>query len=139
MGDDWTAFAAFLQRERAFSRLPSEYWDTNCYAGVSPFHPAQLPLDQLGSGFEPEPDAFVIRSERAMFGVDYPHFESIYPTTMDTVGLLLAEPTLTNTDVRRLLFDNAADVYSFDRQLLQPIVDRVGFDSNATSPMATAS
>ena len=53
MGDDWTAFAAFMERERAFSRRPSEYWETNCYAGISPFHPAQLGLDQLGSGYEP--------------------------------------------------------------------------------------
>ena len=39
MGDEWTAFAAFMERERAFSRRPSEYWETNCYAGISPFHP----------------------------------------------------------------------------------------------------
>jgi predicted TIM-barrel fold metal-dependent hydrolase len=137
MGDDWTAFAAFLQRERAFSRLPSEYWETNCYAGISPFHEAQLPLDQLGATFEPEPDTFVIRAERAMFGVDYPHFESIYPNTSERVGLLLEVPTMTETDVTKLLFDNAADVYGFDRQVLAPVIDRVGFDVSV-GPVAAA-
>jgi hypothetical protein len=51
-GDDWTEFAAYLQRTRAFSRLPSEYWAANCYAGISPFHPSQLPLGKLGSGYD---------------------------------------------------------------------------------------
>ena len=36
MGDEWTAFAAFMERGRALSRLPSEYWSSNCYAGISP-------------------------------------------------------------------------------------------------------
>ena len=38
-GDDWLAFSRFLQRERTFSKLASEYWATNCYAGISPFTP----------------------------------------------------------------------------------------------------
>ena len=138
MGDEWTAFAAFMERERAFSRRPSEYWDTNCYAGISPFHPAQLGLDQLGSGYEPAPGEFHFRSDRSMFGVDYPHFESIFPGTADTVAQLLDTPTLTDDDARRILFDTAADVYGFDRDVLQPVVDRVGFDLDDVRATATA-
>jgi predicted TIM-barrel fold metal-dependent hydrolase len=128
MGDDWTEFARFLQRDRAFSRLPSEYWASNCYAGISPFHPLQLPLEKFGSKYNAGPDEFVIRSENSMFGVDYPHFESIYPSTMDQVAGLVREPNISPEDAARVLFKNAAAVYGFDLVALQAHVDRVGFD-----------
>jgi predicted TIM-barrel fold metal-dependent hydrolase len=128
LGDEWTEFAAHLQRARAFSRMPSEYWATNCYAGISPFHPAQLPLAQLGSGYEPADEEFMLGTDRAMFGVDYPHFESIYPATREQVVALAAEPTVTDADLERILFSNAVDVYGFDETFLAPHVDRVGFE-----------
>jgi predicted TIM-barrel fold metal-dependent hydrolase len=126
-GDDWTAFAAYLNRERAFSRLPSEYWAANCYAGISPFHPSQLPLGKLGSGYDAAPGEFALRGDQVMFGVDYPHFESIYPSTMDQVAALLAEPAVTAADAEKILFGNAARVYGFDPAVLRPHVERVGF------------
>ena len=135
-GDDWTAFAAYLRRERQFSRLPSEYWASNCYAGVSPFHADQLPLRQIGSGYEPAPGEFVIRADRTMVGVDYPHFESIYPATRERIDDLLAEPTVTEADAHRVLFDNAATLYGFDRSALRPHIDRVGFE--ATAPVTAS-
>jgi len=128
MGDDWTAFAAFLKRERAFARLPSEYWATNCYAGISPFHPNQIEIETLGSGYQPAPGEFTIGTERAMFGVDYPHFETVHPSTLDRVADLLAPSTVDTADAKRILFDNAADVYGFDRNALKPHVERIGFD-----------
>jgi hypothetical protein len=60
-----TAFAAFLKRERAFSPLPSEYWASNCYAGISPFHPNQLAIETLGSGYEPAPGELARRTRNA--------------------------------------------------------------------------
>jgi predicted TIM-barrel fold metal-dependent hydrolase len=131
MGDDWMEFAAHLERERAFSRMPSEYWASNCYAGVSPFHPQQLPIEKMGSGYVPEPDEFLIRSDRAMFGVDYPHFESIYPNTQEQVVGLFEQSTMTEPELRAILFDNAAEVYGFDRTGLQPHVDRAGIELDA--------
>lgn len=128
MGDEWTAFAAFIERERAFSRLPSEYWASNCYAGISPFHPNQLAIETLGSAYQPEPGEFTIGSDRAMFGVDYPHFETAYPATMERVAQLLQPSTVGEEDARRILFDNAAEVYGFDRNALKPHVERVGFE-----------
>ena len=137
MGDDWMGFAAHLRRERAFARQPSAYWATNCYAGISPFHPLQLPLDRFGSGYEPQAGEFAIRSENSMFGVDYPHFESIYPSTSEQLAALVDEPSVTEADARRVLFENAADVYRFDVDALQPHVERVGFelsDVHVTAP-----
>jgi predicted TIM-barrel fold metal-dependent hydrolase len=131
MGDEWTEFAAHLQRERQFRRMPSEYWGTNCYAGISPFDEQQIPIQKLGSGYEPEPGEFVIDSSRTMVGVDYPHFESIYPSTFDHIAPLVAEPTITDADLQRIFFDNAADVFRFDRTALEPHVERVAFDTRA--------
>jgi predicted TIM-barrel fold metal-dependent hydrolase len=127
MGDEWTAFAAFMKRERAFSRLPSDYWASNCYAGISPFHPNQLAIETLGSGYEPAPGEFTISSDRAMFGVDYPHFETVYPATLERVAQLLEPATVCEEDARRILFDNAAEVYGFDPNALKPHIERVGF------------
>jgi hypothetical protein len=132
------AFAAFIKRERAFSRLPSEYWASNCYAGISPFHPNQLAIETLGSGYEPAPGEFTLGSDRAMFGVDYPHFETVYPATMERVASLLEPITVGEEDARRILFDNAAEVYGFDRNALKPHVERVGFElSDVPSPAAS--
>jgi predicted TIM-barrel fold metal-dependent hydrolase len=132
VGDDWTKFARHLQRERAFSRLPSEYWASNCYAGISPFHPQQLDIDKLGSGYDVQPGEFVIRSENAMFGVDYPHFETT--TAIDHVETLIHQSTVTDADAQRILFDNAVAVYGFDVGVLAPHVERVGFELSAVAP-----
>jgi predicted TIM-barrel fold metal-dependent hydrolase len=132
-GDDWMQFARFLGREAQFSRLPSEYWETNCYAGISPFSPLQLPVAKLGSRYEAQPGEFVIRCERAMFGVDYPHFESIYPQTWREAAQLASEPSMTESDLRRILFENAAEVYGFDMRALQPAVDRAALDFTAAA------
>ena len=70
-----------------------------------------------------------------MFGVDYPHFESIYRTTMEEVAGLVAHPSVTADDARKILFDNTLDVFRFDRDVLAPHVERVGFDLEA---LATA-
>jgi hypothetical protein len=69
-----------------------------------------------------------------MFGVDYPHFESIYPAVQAQASVLIEQPTLTELEIGKLLFENAADVYGFDIAALQAHVDRV-----TTSDAAIAS
>jgi hypothetical protein len=63
-----------------------------------------------------------------MFGVDYPHFESIFPSTVDQVQALVDEPSMTDDDLSNVLFGNAARLYGLDPAMLQPHVDRVGYD-----------
>jgi predicted TIM-barrel fold metal-dependent hydrolase len=63
-----------------------------------------------------------------MFGVDYPHFESMVPHTADKVAALTSSPSVTEEDARKILFDNAAGFYGFDVDLLQSHVDRNGFE-----------
>jgi hypothetical protein len=101
--NDWSEFAEYMGFDGGFKRLPGEYWQANCYAGISPFHPAQVSIDDLGSLDVQERVGFSIYSDNAMFGVDYPHFESIYPATMEQVAKLTCNPHVTDADARKIL------------------------------------
>jgi predicted TIM-barrel fold metal-dependent hydrolase len=130
MGDDWAGFARHLNRERPFSGLASDYWIRNMHAGVSPFSTIQLPIAQIiGDAGGAPGTPFCLGTDRSMFGVDYPHFESIYPEpkTKQAVGDLLGAPEATDEAARRILYENAAVVYGFDLQFLEPDIERVGF------------
>jgi predicted TIM-barrel fold metal-dependent hydrolase len=125
-GDDWTGWAAILQRERAFSRRARDYWADNCYSGISPFTDDQVPLEQLARP-SAEYEDFAIGCDNAMFGVDYPHFESIFPDTKASVDALVAHPSISSEVAKKIMCGTAARVYGFDLERLQPDADRVGF------------
>jgi predicted TIM-barrel fold metal-dependent hydrolase len=128
--DDWMAFARTMNRDRTVKRLASEYIGENCFVGVSPFDPRQLPIDELigKDAHHNRLEGFHIGADAAMFGVDYPHFESFVPHTRDKVAVLAGHPSVTEGDTAKILFDNAATLYGFDVGCLQPHVDRVGFE-----------
>jgi predicted TIM-barrel fold metal-dependent hydrolase len=128
--DEWMAFATFMKRDRSVTKLASEYVGVNCFVGVSPFDPRQLPIDQLvGKDDEGERlPGFHFGPDAAMFGVDYPHFESFFPHTEEKVTLLTQHPSVTHEDAEKILFGNAASFYGFDVTTLQPDIDRIGFD-----------
>jgi hypothetical protein len=69
-----------------------------------------------------------IGAEAAMFGVDYPQFESIFERNMGEVATLVATPGVNDADVHKILLENAAKVYNFDLEALQPHIDRAGFE-----------
>ena len=125
--DDWTEFGLTLGQMKPYSRMPSEYWLSNCYAGISPFHPSQIEASALGSA-NGDDDDFTIHSDNAMFGVDYPHPESIVPNVMENARLLAAMPKVTEADARKVLYENAAEVFHLDLTDLQPHFDRVAFE-----------
>jgi len=127
---DWMGFARTRNREQTTQRFASEYLGTNVFVGVSPFSPVQIPMDDLvgkDAAGRPLPGVH-IGSAAAMFGVDYPQFESIFDRAMGEVATLVATPGVTDDDARRILLENAARVYHFDVSALQPHIDRVGFD-----------
>jgi predicted TIM-barrel fold metal-dependent hydrolase len=124
--DDWMRFARSLGRERPFKGLMSEYIHSNVYFGVSPFSSVQLPFDDM-LGLVDD-GRFHIGVDRIMYGVDFPHFESNYASTQDEIALLARHPGVSSDDVNKILFDNALDVFRFDRDALAPEVERVGFD-----------
>lgn len=134
-GDAWTEFLP-PGAGGAPARLPSDYWSANCYLGISPFLPSQISLDELGSEGHQRARGFSLRSHNAMFGVDYPHPETIFPSVLDQVRELVSNPHVTEDDARKVLYANAVDVYGFDLGALGPHIDRVGF---ALEELATAS
>jgi predicted TIM-barrel fold metal-dependent hydrolase len=131
MGDDWLAFARFMERDRMFSMLASEYFERNCWVGVSPYTPVQLPMGTL---VHHDPAEWQVSGNHAMFGVDYPHFETIFPDTAIQVAGLVASPGITERELRGILYDNAAEVYGFERDVLEPHVERVGFELDELAP-----
>ena len=80
------------------------------------------------TGADGADDGFRIRSDNAMFGVDYPHPESIFPNAIDNARMLAAMPHVTEADVRKVLYENAAEVFHLDLTALQPQFDRVAFE-----------
>jgi predicted TIM-barrel fold metal-dependent hydrolase len=125
--DDWTDFARFKQRKRDFKHYFTEYWATNCFAGASPFTLGDNEFVSADTEFE-NPEDFQIKSNQMMFGVDYPHFETIFPTTEDYVAGLVAKPGVTEQDAQNVLFESAAALYGFDRAALQDDIDTIGFE-----------
>ena len=95
-------------------------------AGISPFSTEQIPLEDVVDRDRDE--RFTIGTDRAMFGVDYPHFESIFPNTADAVASLVGDPGVDGEQARKILCGNAARIYGFDLAELEPHVERVGFD-----------
>ena len=132
--DDWTEFAEMMGATDQLQKLPSEYWRSNCYAGISPFHPVMVG-DDLDADIGTD-TSFRIHSDNAMFGADYPHPESIVPMAKENARLFAAMPQITDADVRKVLYENAAEVFHLDLAALQPIFDRVAFDvdADAASP-----
>lgn len=114
-------------------RRPSEYFYEHCYVGAS---------------FPSASDAEVMRRvgiDRFMWGSDYPHREGTFPYSKE--ALRLAFSTWPESDVRRVLSENAARVYGFDldalgaisatcgptvREVATPLTER---PADATSPV----
>jgi len=93
-------------------RKPSDYFASNCSVGVSFPSPSEAQA------------RFDIGVDRFMWGSDYPHDESTYPNTRE--GLRRAFAGTPRDELQQLLAGNAARVYRFDLDALQPHAARVG-------------
>jgi predicted TIM-barrel fold metal-dependent hydrolase len=62
--------------------------------------------------------------DRLMWGADYPHHEGTFPHT--TLALRWLFSDLPPEEVRQITSLNAARVYGFDLDALQPIADKIG-------------
>jgi predicted TIM-barrel fold metal-dependent hydrolase len=126
--DDWMAFAKLMKRERTVAHLASDYWGRNCHMGLSPFT-----MDQFETGVDLDGGReSAVTPDTVMFGVDFPHFESITFETRDHIAGLLDHPAISEATARQVLYENAAAAYGFDLDFLGPHIERMGFEPRPT-------
>jgi predicted TIM-barrel fold metal-dependent hydrolase len=89
---------------------PSEYFARNCYIGASFQRPWEAKMrDQVGV-------------DRIMWGNDYPHREASSPFSREQ--LRLSYGGIEPREVAAMIGGNAARVYDFDLDALQPLADQ---------------
>ena len=94
------------------ARRPSEWWASNCMAGVSFMHRAEVErLDEIGV-------------DKMSFGRDYPHAEGTWPNTREYLADLFEGTS--ETDVRKLLGENLIGFLGLDATRVASIAERVG-------------
>jgi predicted TIM-barrel fold metal-dependent hydrolase len=94
-------------------RSATEYFQSNCYLGVSQPRPADVKA-MLGP----------VGLDRVMWGSDYPHEEGTVPFTREHLRQVLG--ALAPEEIQRFVGANAAEVYGFDVAALQPLADEFG-------------
>lgn len=118
-----TGLLAFMKPALAELTLtPSEYFARNCWIGSSLFLPVEAQMKHI------------IGVDRIMWGHDYPHAEGSFPYAREAYRATLSDAT--ESEIRSILGLNAAAMYKFDVETLQPIADRVGPSlSEITQPL----
>ena len=93
-------------------RRPSEYWQTNCLAGASFMHKAEVEMrDEIGV-------------DTILFGRDYPHPEGTWPNTPDWLRDEFAG--VPETDLRKMLGENGIRFLNLDRAPLEALASKIG-------------
>jgi len=94
------------------SRRPSEYFRTNVWVGASFITATEVDRRHK------------IGVDRIMWGADMPHQEGTYPFSREALRAAFAG--VPAEEVRLMVGETAAQVYSFDMEALQKIADSVG-------------
>ena len=94
------------------ARKPSEYWATNCWLGAS-FMTREDAVDRE-----------LIGIDRIMWGSDFPHEEGTFPFTREALANTYSG--MDPAEVARMVGGNAAEVYGFDLDQLDPIAAEIG-------------
>jgi predicted TIM-barrel fold metal-dependent hydrolase len=107
-----TAYPLYHRAVEGLHLQPSEYFHRNCHVGASLMMPADVDVRHE------------VGVDQIMWGNDYPHHEGSYPYTKLAMRLLFSG--LAEDEARKILGTNAADVYGFDLDALQPLAERIG-------------
>ena len=107
-----TAYPLYHRAVEGLHSTPTEYFRRNCHIGASLMMPADVDTRHD------------IGVDRIMWGNDYPHHEGSFPYTKLAMRVLFAG--LPEAEARQVLGTNAAGVYGFDLDGLQPLADRIG-------------
>lgn len=98
--------------ENALPRTATEYFQQNCW---------------VGSSFPRPKDAaarHTLGLDRFMWGNDYPHDEGTAPYTREHLRQVFHD--VPEKEMRMILAENAAKLYDFDLEALQPLADQYG-------------
>jgi predicted TIM-barrel fold metal-dependent hydrolase len=98
--------------KQGLSRKPSEYMDDHCFLAAS-----TPGVDEIERRHD-------IGLGNLLWGNDLPHPEGTYPHTRRWINERFA--AVPEAEARRILGENAADLYRLDRDALAPIVERIG-------------
>ena len=101
-----------FEPDQILKETPSTYFNRNCF---------------IGSAYPSPSDAAIIREvgiERVMWGSDYPHHESTYPYTRESLRLVFSD--WGPHELQTLLAGTASRVYGFDLDALRPLADQFG-------------
>jgi predicted TIM-barrel fold metal-dependent hydrolase len=94
------------------SLKPSEYFARQCHVGASFIRPAEVGVRHA------------VGVDKIMWGSDYPHKEASTPFSTEAIRLAFAGVPVEET--RRMLGENAAELYGFDIEALRPLAQRIG-------------
>jgi hypothetical protein len=98
--------------EHVLPRSATEYFNQNVWMGVS------FP------GIADIAAARELGIDRFMWGSDFPHDEGTHPYTREHLRQLFHD--WSEADLRKMLAENAAEVYGFDLAALAPLAERFG-------------
>jgi predicted TIM-barrel fold metal-dependent hydrolase len=99
--------------EHILPKSATEYFQQNVWLGVSfpGLADAKAAKDSVGI-------------DKFMWGSDYPHDEGTYPFSREALRQVFSE--WGEDDMRKILATNAAKLYNFDLDALQPLADKFG-------------
>ncbi len=121
---DYSFEGSFLRRDvREVIKLkPSEYFARQCSLGSSTFSRAEVQMRDL------------IGVDKMALGNDFPHHEGTWgagPGTFEYLRATLGVAGVDENDARRMLGENAAELWGFDTGALKPLVQRIGHPMNS--------
>ena len=101
----------FLQPQ-LLERKPSDYWETNCAVAASFLHRDDCRRRER------------IGVDHIMWGSDYPHLEGTAPFSKEAIQMTFAD--VPEDEVAAMLGGNAARIYGFDLDVLDPLAAEFG-------------
>jgi Amidohydrolase len=91
---------------------PSEYFARNCAVAPSSTHRSEIEMRHE------------IGVDRLLFGTDYPHHEGTWPNTR--AWIQVAFEGVSEDEARRMLGENAIELYGLDGGALGEVADQIG-------------
>jgi predicted TIM-barrel fold metal-dependent hydrolase len=117
--------ARFEREDTPLKAKPSEYYERNVVVTPSSPHRCEIEMrDDLGV-------------DRMMFGADFPHWEGTWPNTVDWIRVAFSG--VDESDARKILADNAIDVYGLDGAALAQVGARIGPEASEVLGESAAS